>query len=110
MLLKTSFLLSHLFWNVRFEFSWFHNMEKPSDILILKMELMLEFQNKTNIEIIGFLLMHFEFVLKTSWKMKNCYAEDVLKASSRHVLKTSWRLLENQQMFPEIILQLQRKF
>ena len=28
-------------------------------------------------------------VLKTSWKTKNCYAEDVLKTSSRHVFKTS---------------------
>ena len=43
----------------------------------------------------------FEDVLKTSSKTswrhlqdvfkKNCYAEDVLKASWRHVLKTSWR-------------------
>ena len=30
-------------------------------------------------------------VCKTSWKTKNCYAEDVLKRSSRHVLKTSAR-------------------
>ena len=28
---------------------------------------------------------------KTSWKTKNCYAEDVLKTSWRHDLKTSWR-------------------
>ena len=28
---------------------------------------------------------------KTSWKMKNCCAEDVLKTSRRHVLKMSWR-------------------
>ena len=28
---------------------------------------------------------------KTSSKRKNCYAEDVFKTSSRHVLKTSWR-------------------
>ena len=33
----------------------------------------------------------FQDVLKTSWKTKNCYAEDVFKTSSRHVLKTSWR-------------------
>ena len=38
-------------------------------------------------------------VLKTSWKTKNCYAEEVLKTSSRHVLKTSPRRLENQQTF-----------
>ena len=30
-----------------------------------------------------------EVVLKTSWKTKNCYAEDVFKTSSRRVLKTS---------------------
>ena len=28
---------------------------------------------------------------KTSWRTKNCYAEDVLKTSWRHVLKMSWR-------------------
>ena len=28
---------------------------------------------------------------KTSWKEKNCYAEDVFKTSWRHGLKTSWR-------------------
>ena len=38
-------------------------------------------------------------VFKTSWKMKNCYAEDMLKTSSRNVLKTSPRRLEDQQMF-----------
>ena len=31
--------------------------------------------------------------LKTSWKTKNCHAEDVLKTSSRHVLKTNKCLL-----------------
>ena len=40
---------------------------------------------------------------KTSWKTKNCYAEGVLKTSSRHVLKTSSRLLEDQQMFAEVV-------
>ena len=44
MLLKTSFLLPHLFCNVDFE--------------LIRL---IEFQNKTNIEIIGFLLMHFGF-------------------------------------------------
>ena len=34
-------------------------------------------------------------VFKTSWKTKNCYAEGVLKTSSRHVLKTSSRRLED---------------
>ena len=32
-------------------------------------------------------------VFKISWKTKNCYAEDVLKTPSRHVLKTSKCLL-----------------
>ena len=54
MLLKTLFFLPHLFCNVEFEFSWFYITEQPSKILILKIEMLLEFQNKTNIEIIGF--------------------------------------------------------
>ena len=67
MLLKTSFLLPHLFCNVEFEFSSFHNTEQSSEVtLILKIEMLLEFQNKTNIEIIGFKLMHFGFVLVSS--------------------------------------------
>ena len=41
--------------------------------------------------------------MKTSWKTKNCYAEDVLKTSWRHVLKaclkdvlkTLWRQAKN---------------
>ena len=40
-------------------------------------------------------------VFKTSWKTKYFYAEDVLKRSSRHFLKTSSRRLEDQQMFAE---------
>ena len=30
-------------------------------------------------------------ILKTSWNTKNCYAEDVLKTSLRHVLRMPWR-------------------
>ena len=41
---------------------------------------------------------------KTSWKTKNCYAEDVLKTFSRHVSKTSLRRLEDQQMFAGYIV------
>ena len=37
-----------------FEYSWFHNTKQSSEILILKIEMLLEFQNKTNTEIIGF--------------------------------------------------------
>ena len=35
----------------------------------------------------------FQGVFKTSWKTKNCYAEDVLMMSSREVLKTKDYLL-----------------
>ena len=55
MLLKISFLLPHLFYNVEFEFSGFHNTKQSSEILILKM--LLEFQSKMNIKIIVFQLM-----------------------------------------------------
>ena len=43
-----------------------------------------------------------EDVFKTSWKTKNCYDEDVLKPSSRYVLKTSSRRVEYQEMFAGI--------
>ena len=43
MLLKISFLLPHLFCNVEFEFSWFHNIKQSSEILILQIEMLLEF-------------------------------------------------------------------
>ena len=67
MLLKTSFLLPHRFCKVEFEFSWFHNTEQSSEeILFLKREMLLEFQNKTNIKIAGFKLMHFGFGLVSS--------------------------------------------
>ena len=49
-----SFILPHLFCNVEFGFSWFHNTKQSSDILILEREMLLEFQNKTNIKIIWF--------------------------------------------------------
>ena len=54
MLLKNSFLFPHLFCNVEFEFSWFHNTQQSSEILILELEMLLEFQNKINIGIIEF--------------------------------------------------------
>ena len=46
MLLETSFLLSHVFCSV--------------DIELIRL---IEFQNKANIDIIGFKLMHFGFAL-----------------------------------------------
>ena len=53
MLLKILSLLPHLFCNVEFEFSWFHNTKKSSENLILKIELLLELRSKTNMEILG---------------------------------------------------------
>ena len=53
MLLKNLFLLPHLFCNAEFEFSWFHSTKVSSEILILEIEMLLEFQNKTNIEMMG---------------------------------------------------------
>ena len=119
MLLKTSFLLPHLFCNVEFEFSSFHNTEQSSEeTLILKIEMLLEFQNKTNIEIIGFKLMHFGFALVSSdidlrnidlldtrlyfaRRLKDVLenkkllswrpVEDLFKTCLEDVLKTSWR-------------------
>ena len=53
MLCKISLLLPHLFCNVEFEFNWFYNTKRSSEIIILKIEMLLEFLSKTNIEIIG---------------------------------------------------------
>ena len=53
MLLKNSFLLPDLFCNVEFEFSRFRSTKQSSEILILKIEMLLKFQNKTNIEMMG---------------------------------------------------------
>ena len=66
MLFKTLFLLPHLFCYVEIEFSWFHNMVQSSEMLILQIEMLLEFQNKNNVEITGFWLMHFGFALDLS--------------------------------------------
>ena len=49
MLRKISFLLHLLFCGVEFEFSWLHNHHQ---ILILKTEILLEFQNEINIKLL----------------------------------------------------------
>ena len=41
----------------------------------------------------------FQDAFKTSWKTKNCYAEDVLQTSLRYVLKTSSKRVEYQRRF-----------
>ena len=53
MLLKTLFFLPHLFCNIEFEFSWFYNTQQSSEMLILEIEMLLEFQDQTNIKNIG---------------------------------------------------------
>ena len=44
----------------------FTTPNQSSEILILKIEILLEFQNKSNGEIIGFYLVHFGFALELS--------------------------------------------
>ena len=51
MSLKILFLLPHPFWNVNIKLIW-----------------LIEFQNKTNIEIVGFKLIHFGLALD-SWNI-----------------------------------------
>ena len=65
MLLKILSLLPHLFCNVEIEFSWFHNTKQSSEILILKIELLLELQSNTNMEILGS-INDFGFALDSS--------------------------------------------
>ena len=48
MLLKNLLLLPHVFCNVEYE-----TAKHWSEILILEIEMLLEFQNKTNIEMMG---------------------------------------------------------
>ena len=53
MFIKNPSLLLHLFCNVDFEFTWSYNTKQSSEILIIKTEMVLEFQNKTKTEILG---------------------------------------------------------
>ena len=46
---------------------------------------------------------YLQDVFKTFLKTKNCYAEEVLKTSSRHVLKTFSRRLEDRKMFAGLL-------
>ena len=52
--IKISFLLPHLFCNVEYELRWFHNTKQSLKIFLLKIEMLLEFQNELNIIIIGY--------------------------------------------------------
>ena len=55
------------FFNVFFKCKYkYINIEQLSEILIIKREMLLEFQNKTNVEIILFELMHLGFPLHSS--------------------------------------------
>ena len=53
MLLFTSLLLPHMYCNVEYELIQLI-LQRWSETLILKREMLLEFQNKINFEIIGF--------------------------------------------------------
>ena len=66
-----------------------------SDIDLLNMDLL-----DTHLDLLDTDIPSKQFVcLQDVLEDKKCYAEDVLKTSSRHVLKTSSRRLEDQQMF-----------
>ena len=86
------------------------NSQSSEEILILKRETLPEFQNKTNIKIIGFKLMHLGFALVLSdidLRNRNLLdthldlldtdiprkpflsLQDALEKSSRHAFKTS---------------------
>ena len=123
MLLKISFLLPHLFCNVEFEFSWFNSTKQSSEILILLLEFQnikaiwqywkywvlindSEFTlDSSDIDLwnIDFLETHLDLLDKdipskqSSTRLRrNNFYEDLLKTSSRHVLKTSSRRFEDQ--------------
>ena len=50
---KISLLLPHLFCNVEFEFTWFLSTKQSSEILILKIKMLLEFQNRQILKLLG---------------------------------------------------------
>ena len=50
---KILLLLPHLFCNADFEFSLFHNTKQSSEILILKIEMLLELQNRRTLKLLG---------------------------------------------------------
>ena len=91
MLRKISLLLPHLFYNVEFEFSWFHNTKQSSEILILKRENQLKFQNSRILKLLNRFVKHRLFRR----------LEDVFKTSSRHVFKMSsaWQFFVIQDVF-----------
>ena len=99
MLLKISFLLPRLFCNVEFEFNLFHNTKQSSEILILKIEKLLEFQSKTNIEITWFLLMILYMIINDFWNIDllDTYPFRFVRYRYPHffVSKTSWRCLQD---------------
>ena len=105
MLRKILFFMPHLFYNVEFEFSWFYNTKQLSEILILKIEMLLEFQNEVNI-IINASWIHLELsdidmwdidlwdrdldFLDTDISSKHfVYLQDVFKTCLQDVFKTS---------------------
>ena len=118
-------LLLYLFSSVEWDlilFSWLYNTKQSPEILNLKIEMLLEFHNVMNMEIIAFYRINLGFVLDLSdielldidlWDkdldlldadidslpvnifliFKTCL-EDILKTYWGHALKTSWRCLQ----------------
>ena len=108
MLLKNSFLLSHISYILEFEFSWFHNTKQSSEISIVKIEMLLEFQNKRNSEVLinafwihlriaRYRFVKYRFVRYTFRFVRYRYPQyfvclhSVFKTSSKYVFKTSSR-------------------
>ena len=64
MLLKNSYLLPDFYCNMNLNSGYFTAQNQSSIVLILKIEMLLLFQNKRDSEIIRFSLMHFGFALE----------------------------------------------
>ena len=64
MLLKNSYLLPDFYCNMNLNSGYFTAPNQSSIVLILKIGMLLLFQNKRNSEIIRFSLMHFGFALE----------------------------------------------
>ena len=98
MLRKISLLLPHLVCSVEFEFSWFHNTKQSSEILILKIEMLLEFQNRRILKSLGS-INDFGLALDSSdidlWNMTHTFRFVRYRYLHFFVSKTSWRCFQD---------------
>ena len=75
-----------------------HSLEKlPSKHLLTSSRRLQDMSWRCLQHILCVKIFVFQDVLKTSWKTKNCYGENVFKISSKNVLKTSSRRLGDKQ-------------